>query len=279
MVVEKLQKLGLSGKEALIYKALFELGSSVVTDVAERAQINRSTAYVLIESLSKRGLVSVSERRGIKIFSPVAPERLTKIAEARFKEASEVLKIGKEISADLQKLSRPEKTSSKTAMNVFEGVEGIKTVYKQILSAKGHANTVIAITNEKTSGGKPFDLQTYFEKGPASRIVLRDSALTREKLQQMKISKNQEVLLVPEIDGDYLLSVYGNTVAFISPADKTSFVAEDSGFARAINQLFSLTAQKAYIWDAKKGSSTSQSNAEKNNKALVHAEKRFWNGK
>ena len=56
---EKLQELGLSEKEARVYLALFELGPSVVSGLAKKAGINRSTTYVILETLAKRGLVSV----------------------------------------------------------------------------------------------------------------------------------------------------------------------------------------------------------------------------
>ena len=63
---EKLEKLGFSPKEADVYISLLELGSAVVSDVAKKAGINRSTAYVLLESLEKKGFVSVSEKDNIK---------------------------------------------------------------------------------------------------------------------------------------------------------------------------------------------------------------------
>jgi sugar-specific transcriptional regulator TrmB len=52
---EKLEKLGFSSKEADVYISLLELGSAIVSDVAKKAGINRSTAYVLLESLAKKG--------------------------------------------------------------------------------------------------------------------------------------------------------------------------------------------------------------------------------
>ena len=58
MTKEKLQKLGLSDKEASVYLAMLELGPSVVSDIAKKANINRSTVYVVLEFLKKRGIPS-----------------------------------------------------------------------------------------------------------------------------------------------------------------------------------------------------------------------------
>jgi sugar-specific transcriptional regulator TrmB len=282
MVIEKLQKLGLSHKEALVYMALFELGSSVVTELAKRAQINRSTAYVLIESLSHRGLVSVSERRGIKIFSPVAPDKLTKIAEARFAEASELLKIGKELSSDLKKLSPVGKTGTKTKVNVFDGKEGVKTLYNNIFSTKGHIDAVISNGKGKTATEKQlFDLNSCLEKGADLRIMAPDTTPVREQLRQMEISKGQEILLAQESDGEYFLGVYENKVAFIASTDETSFVAESSQFANAIRRLYELAVHKTRRWNVEKdfNDKTPGVRAPEKDKALVRAEKRFWSGR
>ena len=58
-----LKKSGFSEKEIGVYSALLELGSSVVSDIAKKARVIRSTAYVVLDSLAKRGLVSATERR------------------------------------------------------------------------------------------------------------------------------------------------------------------------------------------------------------------------
>jgi sugar-specific transcriptional regulator TrmB len=278
MLIEKLQKLGLSSKEAIIYMALFELGSSVVTEVAKRAKINRSTAYVLIDSLSKRGLVSVSEKRGVKFFSPVAPDKLTKIAEARFAEASELLKIGKELSSDLQKLSPAEKSDTKTKVNVFEGEEGAKTVYNNIFSTSDRINAIISTGKEKTSDeNQLFDLVKLLEKGTEMRIMVPNTASIRESLKKIENSGGQEIFLAPENDGKYLLGVSGNKVAFISPNNETAFVVENQQFAKAISHLYELATYKTQRWNTEKDSDKAfQTETPEKDKVLVRAEKRFW---
>ena len=78
-MLEKLQKFGLSEKEAKIYLALLELGTATVSDIAEKAEINRSNTYVLLNSIAERDLVSISERNGyytLKQLSPSACSRL-----------------------------------------------------------------------------------------------------------------------------------------------------------------------------------------------------------
>lgn len=72
---ELLRKAGFSEKEANVYLALLTGGPSGATEIAERACINRSTTYVVLDALSKRGLVS-SGGGSVAAFSAGAPNDL-----------------------------------------------------------------------------------------------------------------------------------------------------------------------------------------------------------
>ena len=104
MIVESLTKFGLSAKEAAVYKAIFELGRSTATSIAERAGINRSTAYVVLESLLKQGLLKVSELNGIQYYEGVT-NAIMQITEERLKKAREELETGKKLTEELKKLT------------------------------------------------------------------------------------------------------------------------------------------------------------------------------
>ena len=66
MPTDTLIKFGLSEKEASVYIALLELEVAVVQEIASAAGINRSSTYVVLEALQKRGLVNTNAGRGIK---------------------------------------------------------------------------------------------------------------------------------------------------------------------------------------------------------------------
>lgn len=62
-----LERLGLGEKEATVYLAALELGNAVVRDIAAKAEVSRPTAYIVLESLVKRGLAS-AVREGEKTY-------------------------------------------------------------------------------------------------------------------------------------------------------------------------------------------------------------------
>ncbi len=59
----ELSALGLSQKEATVYVALLELGTASVQAIARRADLVRPTTYVILEALTKKGLVQ--PKRGV----------------------------------------------------------------------------------------------------------------------------------------------------------------------------------------------------------------------
>ena len=91
MLVENLTKFGLTEKEARVYLTLLETGSSLVSDVAKKSRINRSTSYVLLEALAEKGLVSISEQKNVRLYTPAPPERLIQLLEESVKKYTELV--------------------------------------------------------------------------------------------------------------------------------------------------------------------------------------------
>ena len=76
-----LKKAGFSEKEIDVYLALLAQGQAVASDIAEQASINRSTTYVILDALAKRGLVETINRGGVAMFTAGPPENLVKYFE------------------------------------------------------------------------------------------------------------------------------------------------------------------------------------------------------
>ena len=58
MILEKLERFGLSGKKGRFYMAALELGEAPVLTIAERAGIGRTTAYDIMSRLMEEGLLT-----------------------------------------------------------------------------------------------------------------------------------------------------------------------------------------------------------------------------
>ena len=78
--LKELEHLGLTEKESRVYLAALEMGPSPVQDISHKAHVNRATTYVMIESLSARGLMSTFQRQEAFLCRQ-SPERLMTIVE------------------------------------------------------------------------------------------------------------------------------------------------------------------------------------------------------
>src|ERR1700692_203110 len=81
MLEKYLQEIGLNEKEAAVYLALLSVDSSSVLDLAKKTKIKRPTVYVVLETLSKKGLVSETTVGNKTHYQAEPPERLETFVE------------------------------------------------------------------------------------------------------------------------------------------------------------------------------------------------------
>lgn len=122
---EILIKLGFSEKEAKLYLACLELGAGTVVEISRKSDITRGSAYDVLEEMLDKGYVSKLHKDRHMIFSPVDPEVLKKRFEERIRNFEMALP---ELKGLFNKQSRPK-------VRYFEGLEGIKRVYEDTLTA------------------------------------------------------------------------------------------------------------------------------------------------
>src|SRR4051812_15857722 len=77
----QLQQLGLNDKEARVYVAALFLGPSSVQKISEQADINRATAYVILDQLADPGLLRQSQEGKKTVFVAEPPEALEQLSE------------------------------------------------------------------------------------------------------------------------------------------------------------------------------------------------------
>ena len=134
MLAKTLGQFGLSDKEAAVYLSLLELGPSVVSAVAKHSRINRSTVYVVLGFLTKRGFVSTSDVKNVRLYIAAAPERLVKIAQESADRYKELAATTKSLLPKLRAMQNG--TKQKPRVQFFDGDEGIETVRQEMVGAK-----------------------------------------------------------------------------------------------------------------------------------------------
>ena len=75
-IEEVLQNTGLGEKESKIYLACLQLGQTTVSSIAKKAGVKRPTAYVVLQDLALRGVVSVKQTGKMIFYGPTHPKKL-----------------------------------------------------------------------------------------------------------------------------------------------------------------------------------------------------------
>lgn len=134
MYSKELQHLGLSEKEAKVYLASLELGPETAQNLAKKAAINRPTAYVQIESLKQRGLMSETQKGKKTLYSAESPRQLSSLLNSLEKElAYKKSEIHKVLPALTQLF---ESAGERPKVRFYEGEEGIRAVEEDFLRVK-----------------------------------------------------------------------------------------------------------------------------------------------
>jgi sugar-specific transcriptional regulator TrmB len=123
MLEKYLQEIGLNEKEAIIYIALLAVDNYSVLDLSKKTKLNRSTAYVILESLAKKGLVTETTVGKKTHYQAEPPERLETYVEQRKILLDEQAKKLKDIIPQIKSVQR--ENGEKPIVKLFEGKEGI----------------------------------------------------------------------------------------------------------------------------------------------------------
>lgn len=229
-----LNQFGLSDKEADVYTALLELGTSTVNDIASKANIKRTTIYDLLSSLIRSGLVSQTQKGKKRFFYAEEPEKFHKILEEKQSKFLEILPVLKSLYNT---------SGKKPKIRYYEGIEGLKNVYNDCLS---YNDTIFAFASEvifKKLGKNFFDNYSKVkkEKGVRSKTILSRTKQTEEYLN----SKENYLREVKIVDKDKFpftieMNIYANKISFISFKEEMAIIIESNEIADNMRLLFEL---------------------------------------
>jgi len=124
-IEKQLQKAGLTGNEAKVYLELIKKGSLSANELSKKIGMDRTLSYTVLNHLIEKGMANYIIRHHKKYFQAVDPEHLLNPVKEREAYVLDVI----------QKLKRIEKVEeSKREVNVFEGIEGMRTTLKDLVS-------------------------------------------------------------------------------------------------------------------------------------------------
>ena len=140
MLIEKyLQAIGLSDKEASVYLSLLSVDSASVLELAKKTKINRTTIYFVLESLSKKGLVSEIQQGKKTFFAAEAPERLSTYIERQKVILEDHAKELQTILPEIKAVQR--EIGERPVVKYFEGRDAAFSANTEFFSTATSKNT------------------------------------------------------------------------------------------------------------------------------------------
>lgn len=211
---EVLEEFGLSDKEAKIYLTLLAEKSATAAHLAKIARVNRTTAYLELDNLIKKGIVSYVIKDSRRYYQPASPEKFIEILDSKKAKFQGILPLLK------GKYSGAEKFK----IEVYEGKEGAKTFYLDILN---NAKEVLSfgVTGKAFETMEfifPHFLKQYKKKGIKARYLANANA---KKLLEELPKDFVKIKYLPEkYNSDVTTIIYNNKVAIQSLLGDNIFV-------------------------------------------------------
>lgn len=228
-----------------IYQTILSMRDVPSSLVANKLDIPRSTVQFKCKEMVRMGLLSVFEKNNVNYFSPENPERISTL----LKEEKINLDV---LENDLQKylpalLSVYNKHGDSPSFKYFEGVEGIKVMFKDVLASKsplyGMTRNEGYLNKEILRWLEEFYIPERIKNKNSAYIIFNENKSTREYIKRDKIL-NRVSLFIPE--KDFLFSscchIYDGKVAFYSydNTDMTGIIIENKHIFLTMLSLFKL---------------------------------------
>ena len=142
---DALDQLGCTAKEIKLYLASYKTGPALITTLAKKARLQRSTAYVIANQLIEKQLISEDLRQYNKMFTATPPETVIRMLEAKKR------RIGRSsitLKDHLQELEDLYKTSDiLPKVKTYQGPSGMLNAWNDTLTAKSE---ILLWTNQAT---------------------------------------------------------------------------------------------------------------------------------
>lgn len=233
-----IKEIGLNEKETKIYLELLKQKISTASRLAKLTKINRTTAYLELEKLMDLGLVSYIIKNSRRYYRSASPRKLIEILETKKRK----------IKSILPKLEALHFTEEPIKIETYEGKEGLKTFYQDILN---NAKNVLAfgitgLAFEILEFEFPHFVKDCIKKGITARYLANKDS----KRNLSKLPKNfVKVKYLPEeYSAKISTIIYNNKVAIQSLQKNRIYITliKDKNLYESYKNYFE------FMWDSAK---------------------------
>jgi len=238
MNLEKvLKQYGLNERQARIYLACLELGSSSAQKISKKVDLARSSCYEILEQLKKQNLITAFQKKTVRYFSAEDPRHL-------IMQTKEKMAILEQALPQLQAVYKT--STTQPTVRFYQGQEGMKLILQEVLREAKEIYAFNSVDDLLSLLGEywpRFVAQRVRKKIPV-KVILRDSTQARER-QRSGMPELREVRIIPVMyDHHGFLLIWNKKIAMFSlQHDYMALLIESEELARMQKIMFEV------IWD------------------------------
>lgn len=243
ILTNSLLQLGCTPKHIKFYRAALDLGAAPLMEIAKKARLQRSTAYLLASELKDMGLINEDHKTYKKQFIAAEPDYVLQRLEAKYRQLGRNNMAFKEVLPELRAVHQA--TLVRPRVRTFSGKAGLMLVWKDILSEQ---QEILLWTNQEVE--RQFfgqDTHVVFiaervKKGIPTRVLAVDSSKARELLFTDMQNLRETRLLQGNAAFTSETYIYGNKVAILDIGSGIfGVITENKQIADSHRNIFEFT--------------------------------------
>jgi len=247
-----LEEIGMTKGEAKVYLSLFSLGLTTTGPIVRESGVSASKVYKVLERLAQKGLVSHVVKNRTKFFQAADPERLLDFLELREKKIALEKKSLEKLIPELKK--KRGSLSKAQSVEVFEGIEGIKTARTKLMNEleKGDQVNILGVSKESQTTLKGFWTQgtkVRIKKGVKSRMLFDRTAPEKFVKESNSLPLTNAKFLSPEFISPSWFVVGQNFVQLGVQSEKhVSILIRNEKISESFRQYFDSLWNKRWAY-------------------------------
>jgi sugar-specific transcriptional regulator TrmB len=226
-----------------------ELELAGVNEIAKKAGINRSSAYVILESLKTKGLAGTSDDKKVRQYVAASPEMLHRVASDMAKKQEDIRNSINNILPELKALNKDAKHKPK--VTVFEGKEGLIAAFESTLNCREKIMRVASSVENLLNILPPDYFPTYLKRRIQKKVKMYgihpDGHFLRRILKLDPDNFDESVGIPSErftIPAD--LAIFDDKIGLMSPKDGgVAIIIENQEAADVMKNIFDLAFEEA----------------------------------
>ncbi|MDQ5943975.1 MAG: HTH-type transcriptional regulator, sugar sensing transcriptional regulator [Patescibacteria group bacterium] len=240
-LAKKLEAVGLTEKQAKVYVAALFLGPAAVQRIAEQAEVNRATTYVILAELADMGLVSETTEGKKTVFVAEPPDAIDRYLGAMEKEIDDRKVQLKGVMKELNEVNRSEIAGDAPVVRFFKGPEAILAL-SSYLKRKAKPNEVVyGMTNlDELDKMAPGYTETNALKRKKKKIAGKGFYSGSRELVSDPESLRETIKLTEDVRADLNLYEERASIVTYSGDQPVGIVIEGKELVSVLRQLFDL---------------------------------------